>query len=234
MRNTIFFVIFGLSAFAFIGCSSTEIGESKDVSQDKIYQAYTVLFSEAEKECNILAQYRFAGPDGTTLVLTPPSNFILNGNCVAVDSNSFQGAYYKTALSSSSAWQEQVFVFTDLNKHKYKNHFLLKKFSWLNPPKKVSVKENLRIFFDTDPLKQGDYIEIGTLETDSSFSVRYSSFDTGNTITIPSVLLQKLPGEKLVLKAIMYRKANLTQATTEGGVINSCYESMPVTILLSR
>jgi hypothetical protein len=53
-----------------VSCASNEIGESKDVNQDKIYQDFSIQYDEETEKATIQSQFRFAGQDGTTLVLS--------------------------------------------------------------------------------------------------------------------------------------------------------------------
>ncbi len=55
-------------AAIFCSCSSNEIGNSKDVAQDKIFQQYKVEYKEGDNQLSCRAQFRFAGRNGTTLV----------------------------------------------------------------------------------------------------------------------------------------------------------------------
>jgi len=92
-----------------IGCSSNEIGNSKDVNPQTIFVDYSVSGEENNDSVTCWAQFRFAGEDGTTLVLNEPSNIRLDGMEIAVDSSAGVGALYekkfKTALfAGSHAW----------------------------------------------------------------------------------------------------------------------------------
>jgi hypothetical protein len=73
MNNTKPGLILLIAAFIFSACSSNEIGESKDVAQDKIYQSYSISYSEGNTNAEVFCQFRFAGSNGTTLVLNSPS-----------------------------------------------------------------------------------------------------------------------------------------------------------------
>lgn len=93
MFNTKRFFISIISACIFSACSSNEIGESKDVAQDKIYQSYSVSYSDGNTNAEIFCQFRFAGSNGTTLVLNSPSQLQFDGEKINVDSSAGSGAF---------------------------------------------------------------------------------------------------------------------------------------------
>ncbi|MBS1656251.1 MAG: hypothetical protein JSU05_15470, partial [Bacteroidetes bacterium] len=54
-------------------CASNEIGNAKDVNPDAIFFDYKIWGDESKDIATCMLQYRFAGPNGTTLVLEDPS-----------------------------------------------------------------------------------------------------------------------------------------------------------------
>ena len=78
-----------------------------------------------------------------------------------------------------------------------------------------------------------DYIEVGTSNTDSSFSVTHSATDAGNFITIPAKELQRQKVKELTLEATLYRRIPLQQNTSEGGSISIRYALKPIKIKLA-
>ncbi|MBI1779887.1 MAG: hypothetical protein HYR66_00695 [Sphingobacteriales bacterium] len=81
-------------------CTSSEIGDSKDVAQDKIYQSYNISYSENDEKLSATAVFRFAGSNGTTLVLNDPGKVELDDELIKVDSSKFRGAYYEVAKAA--------------------------------------------------------------------------------------------------------------------------------------
>ncbi len=72
-KNSLF-PAFILSLISIYSCNSNEIADSKDVAQNKIYQQYSMNYTEGEKNFTVKAQFRFGGRNGTTLVLSKPAN----------------------------------------------------------------------------------------------------------------------------------------------------------------
>src|SRR6476619_4217935 len=104
-------LLFAAICFAIAGCSSNEIGDSKDVSQDKIYQAYTISYAEGNSNAEIFCQFRFAGKNGTTLVLNEPSQVQFDGIKIKVDSSDAGGAYYRVYKPAASFFGKHQFNF---------------------------------------------------------------------------------------------------------------------------
>lgn len=150
-----------------IGCSSHEIGNSKDVNPQTIFVDYTVTGEENDDSVTCWAQFRFAGEDGTTLVLNEPSSIRLDGTEIAVDSSEGMGAFYekkfKTGLfAGSHAWR-----YTDGEMNSYPSTFAFTPFRLARPlPSAVSRKDSLLI--ELDGLQNGTLITTALSDTSSS------------------------------------------------------------------
>ncbi len=215
-------------------CESSEIGESKDVNPETVYQDYKIEFTEGENEnqADVVAQFRFAGAKGTTLVLTKPSAVSFDGAAIAVDSAEFTGAYYKTNLPAEKVFGKHHFEFADVNNRKRANEFTFDKLS-LHVPSHASQAAPLYIPFETAALNESDYIEVNSVNSDSSFTVLHPATDTTHFITIPVKELQRQKGNSLTLSFAIYRKMPLLQHTKEGGEIRTVYGLKPVSITLT-
>jgi hypothetical protein len=220
-----------LSLFVFTACSSNEIGDSKDVVQDKIYQEYNINYTEGNTNAEVFCQFRFAGSDGTTLVLNAPSQLQFDGEVLKVDSNTTSGAYYKTTRPAVNFFGKHSLVFTNTAGKKLENSFLFGPFKLINIPASVSKQQSFNLNFEAGAFQTGDHIEIYAGNTDSSFSVSHTN--AGNSILIPAAELKRQKGKQLTLEATLYRKIALQQNTDEGGAINIMYSLKPVTIKLT-
>jgi len=213
-------------------CTSSEIGESKDVSQDKIYQSYDINYKESEPSASVTCQYRFAGKDGTTLILSNPSSVSLDGTSLQVDSSAGRGAYYEGNKPGADFFGKHEVVFTDINNKKFVNDFNFERFRLIDIPSIVNKNQPLKIGFETTPLKAGDQIVLSSTNTDSTFSVTYSNTDSGKYIIIPAKELQRQKGTELGLVADLYREIPLQQQTVEGGKISVRHTLKPLKIKL--
>ena len=222
-----------ITALSIASCSSSEIGESKDVSPETIYQDYSVNYDESENEqqVTIRAQFRFAGSDGTTLVLTKPSSISLDEQQIKVDSSEFAGAYYSIDVPAKGFMGKHRFVFTGTDNARFENEFSLDDLKLLAPVR-ASRKDSLDIQFDAGLLEADDYIELSAINTDSSFSISHTVSAQGNTFTVPVKELKRQKGNMLMLVASVRKKIALKQSTKEGGQIVIYHSSKPVSINL--
>lgn len=217
---------------AFIGCTSSEIGESKDVAQDKIYQQYNISYTQANANAEVYSQFRFAGEKGTTLVLSSPSKVELDGTPIKVDSSDYSGAFYKTDQPIGSFYGKHQLAFTDINNRKYVNDFTFDQFKLVNVPVNANKSQPLIIHYETAPLSGDDYIKISTSNTDSSFSINHNATDVSGNIEIPAKELLRQKVKNLSLSATLYRKRSLQQNTAEGGILTITYALNPILIEL--
>jgi len=226
-----------ISIFSFTACSSNEIGESKDVAADKIYQGYSIRYSEGEKEVTLRAQYRFAGKNGTTLVLSKPSYIAFDYVRLEVDSSDGSGAYYATRRDTGlMLGAKHSFVFAGIDKKEYENSFMLNIFKLENVPAEASRKKPLVLTYTFEPgyqLQKDDYIEVSSSGTDSSFNYTFSSKDTPDQLLVPVTDLKKQKGKTLTLDITLYRNVAMQQVTSEGGAMEIKYALKPVTLTLT-
>lgn len=232
MKLTTSFPAFLFGIILLSACSSNEIGESKDVSQDKIYQSYHISYTEGNAEITLFSQFRFGGVNGTTLVLNDPSQVQLDGEKIAVDSSKAEGAFYQVTKPVAGFAGKHNIVFTNTDGKKIANSFSFDTFKLLDVPAAVSKKQSFPINFQGGELSGDDYIEVGSNNTDSSFSFSHKISDGANTITIPAKELQRQKVKQLMLNITLYRFIPLQQNTAEGGRLQIKYELKPITITL--
>ena len=231
--NKTFLALSTLLIFCLISaCTSNEIGDSKDVAQNKIYQEYSISYTEGSTNAEVFCQYRFGGKNGTTLVLNTPSMVSVDGEKLVVDSNKMSGAFYSIQKPVANFLGKHSIVFTNIDDKKFENDFVFDAFKLTNVPASISKKKDLILNFETADLKNDDYIEVGSLNTDSSFSVTHTANDLSKTITIPSSNLQKQKGNTLSLQVTLNKSIPLQQNTTEGGRMNLQYRLKDVVIKL--
>lgn len=221
-----------VAAAVFTACSSNEIGESRDVAQDKIYQSHSISYTEGNPTAETFSQFRFAGLNGTTLVLSSPSQLQLDGEKINVDSSDYGGAFYKTTQPAARFYGKHNFTFTTTDNKAYNNSFSFDAFKLVNVPVSASKRQGLLLPFETPALKGDDYISVRTVNSDSSFDISHNYAD-GNAVKIPAEYLKKQTGRELTLEASITRKIPLQQATSEGGTLQIHYVLKPVKIALT-
>lgn len=217
--------------FFYAGCTSNEIGFSKDVNQQSIWQEYSVHYTEGEENAEVFCQFRFAGEKGTTLVLSAPAKIEFDGKQLTVDSSDFSGAFYRTGKPVAGFGGTHRIVYTDTEQKKYENSFSLDTFRLVNVPAQASLNKPFEIKYLLPPLGPDDYIQLASENTDSSFTLVHH-FNDGNKIKIPQIELQRQKAGSFTIIPTLYRKKELHQKTNEGGKIEIIHTLRPVTIKL--
>jgi hypothetical protein len=203
-------------AVLLFACTSNEIANSKDVNPDTVYFDYQVDGSEQNTYVTVKLQYRFGGPNGTTLVLQDPSHVKLDGDTLKVDSSRMLGAYYEDQQFSKFFAGEHTIEFTDLNKKLY-----TEKFSW--EPMAISGKFPLKmkkedLLIELTGVKSGDLVRVVVNDTSSASE----GINRVDTLTTNRILISKADLEPMVsgpLNVELYRESDepLKHATPEGG-----------------
>lgn len=103
-----------LGLFA-LSCSSNEIGNSRDVNPESIYLWYMVSHEDGDDSVSCYLQFRFAGENGTTLVLNEPAGVSIDGISIPVDSGTISGAYYQKNFAAKDFAGNHVINYTDNN-----------------------------------------------------------------------------------------------------------------------
>ncbi len=227
-------LVFCVTFFLISGCTSNEIGESKDVSQETIYQQYRISYNEQGENATVYSQFRFAGDDGTTLVLSRPAGIQFDGVSLVVDSSEYEGAFYKKSIPANVLFGDHSFTYTDINKKIFENRFFIEKFKLSDIPEVATRTEALQIPFESSPLERDDFIEMNAIDTDSSFSIKHTPKENKLFILIPVEELQRQKGIELKLVATLHRQVTLQQNTTEGGRLEVEQTLKPVLIKFEK
>jgi len=211
-------------------CNSNEIGESKDVNQDKIYMDYHISYNEGDDQVALNFQYRFAGAAGTTLVLNNPSYVKLDGEILKVDSSKYGGAFYTAIKNYKAFLGKHSISFTDINGKNFENSFEFAPFTLVNLPAITDRNKDLLVSYNINGLNKDDDIEINSVGTDSSF--HYHQPGSSTSATIPASDLKRQKNADINFEATIYRKIRLTNSTSEGGSLQLTYRLKPVRIKL--
>jgi len=116
-------LLFLIVVINLVACKSNETGNAKDVNPETIYFDYQVSGDAGNEYVTVKLQYRFAGPNGTTLLLEAPSQVALDGTLIEADSSKMSGTYYETMLPAASFNGRHSIVFTGPDKKVYTEEF---------------------------------------------------------------------------------------------------------------
>jgi len=117
MKSRLLFFI-TISSFLFLSsCTgrSNEIGGSSDVNPETIWFDYQISGEEGRDDMSVMLQFRFAGKNGTTLVLDGGSKVELDGVVIKADSSKMTGAFYEIMKPVNEFTGKHSIVFTDIN-----------------------------------------------------------------------------------------------------------------------
>jgi hypothetical protein len=216
-----------------LSCASNEIGNSKDVNQDKIYQDLKIEYTQGEKLASIRSQFRFAGEKGTTLVLSKPSAISFDGEVITVDSSGFAGAFYNTNVQAVKLLGKHSFVLTDVEGNKKTNECIVQALELLNLPTTISTQQD--VILPIVPLKNlHGYIAVQTVKSDSMFMFTQELEPVTDKIIIPTANLKKQKGTAVTVQCTLHYETDLQQKTSEGGKISIEYTLQPVTISIKN
>jgi hypothetical protein len=215
-------------------CSSNEIGNSRDVAPETVYQQYHIRYNESDAKVELRAQFRFGGSNGTTLVLNSPSGISLDGQAIKVDSSDYGGAFYNVDRPASQFVGSHHFVFTDINGKKYDNGFSFLPAKLASVPTTASRQQPLTLVFDGSSLQPGDRIDVSSSATDSTFSISHEVVANQYQVEIPAAQLARQKGEKLMLDISVERNIPLQQLTKEGGEMEYRQQLKTVKLKLER
>ncbi|MEP7236472.1 MAG: hypothetical protein ABI685_01350 [Ferruginibacter sp.] len=221
----ILFLMVGASS-----CDNTEIGNSSDVNQDKIYMNYSISAYEESGNVDLNFQYRFAGSGGTTLLLNEPSQIELDGEKLKADSSKAMGVFYNANKDLSRFFGKHTIVFTDFNGKKFENIFDFAPFTINAIPETVDRNKDLVISFNTLPLGTNDNVEVNSYDTDSSF--HYEMTKHSSSITIPAEEFKRQKQATFSLDFELFKDIPLTTTASEGGSLKMYYRLKPIKIKL--
>ncbi|MES2775917.1 MAG: hypothetical protein V4722_17205 [Bacteroidota bacterium] len=218
-------IIIATSLLLLGSCRSNEIGNSKDVNPEAIYQEYSITATEGEEYADLTAQFRFGGSNGTTLVLNDDSYISLDGKKLDVDSSGFLGAFYKTRAKIPASPTDHEWAFADGKDKTYHNGFRLASFGLTNKFDKPLKPEDLELNFTG--FDENDSIHLNISDTSSLAAFR--DIDTVLRITagramVPGEQMKRLSTGPLTIQIVKYKNLSLAEATKEGGAINYSFE----------
>jgi hypothetical protein len=204
-------------------CTSNEIGSSKDVNPESIYFDYRVWGDEEGGDMTIKLQYRFAGKNGTTLLLEAPSKVEFDGVAIKADSSKRLGAYYEASRSVKDFAGKHSIVFTDLNGKQYREEFSFQPISFKTKVPATINRDDL--VFELDGLAPQDYLHVMLNDT-ASFSEGIDRIDTikNGRVAISKSELGKLVSGPIRLEISKEDEKRIKNGTPQGGRISIFYE----------
>jgi hypothetical protein len=221
-KFTSLFLFLSTTSFFLFSCNSNEIGGSKDVNPETIWFDYQISGEDSTDDMTVMLQFRFAGENGTTLVLDDPSKVELDGELIKADSSKMTGAFYEIMKPVKEFTGKHSITFTDINKKQYKEEFSFRPISLKT--KLPATIERGDLLFELDGLNHTDYVRV--LLTDTAFtSEGINRVDTvrNGRILISKEDLQTVVNGPMQLQLIKEDDKPVKNGTPEGGRISISY-----------
>ena len=206
----------------FCACGDAEIGNSKDVNPETVYIKYRVTYNENEPMVTLRAQFAFAGPNGTTLVLNNPAKVELDGDSIHVDSTAGEGAFYEVQKPAATFTGNHTLVFTGNNGVKYTQPFVFSPVQLTSTIPAAIGRDGFPLTFSG--LAPTDSLNIRIKDTSSSGTELDTMLYVANNQTVVSrAMLAKLKPGPLTIKIAGITPQPMPNTTKEGGEFTVWY-----------
>ncbi len=226
-------LLFTFLVCIFIGCASTEVSESADVNQAKIYQNYYVNINMEDNDSYVDAVFRFGGSTGTTLNLSDPSHVTVNGEKMSGEDRFLQGQVY----GASGVYAENnryEFTFTDVDGNVYTNAIAVEPIEFKDLPDSFDRNLGIEIAWNGAPLGKHETVTVHLNANDGEYSSASASTSLkgATSVTISPKKLHQFPSGLCNVQLVRTISSKLDEGTDEGGKIRGEYESviLPLTI----
>jgi len=203
-------------------CSNAEIGNIKDVNPATVYTKYYVYNNENdESTVRFRAQFTFAGPNGTSLVLNAPARIELDGDSLTVDSTDIEGAFYEVKKTARTFNGEHTVTFINIDGKAYTNHFRFNYFTLQTMPAGISGSGTV---LTLNGLSNNDSINVRVEDTsDATNNIDTLLAVNNNNIILPAGLFIGLTNGPITIQVGKVYDRPLEHTTPEGGSINFIY-----------
>ena len=199
----------------FASCDS-EIGNIKDVNPETVYTNYRVTYEAGDSIVLIRAQFTFAGPNGTTLVLNTPAKIELDGDSIPVDSTTGGGAFYEAKKPVTTFNGTHTLVFTGFNGTKYSQPFTFNAAILATKIPSLIPREALPLGFNG--IRDHDSIHLRITDTSgASNGIDTMLLVTHNTAFVAKAVLQRLHPGRLTIRLDKEENLPMPNTTKQGG-----------------
>ncbi|HRH61193.1 MAG TPA: hypothetical protein PL045_11515, partial [Chitinophagaceae bacterium] len=183
---------------------------------------YLVTADNEQDSISFRAQFRFAGENGTTLVLSSPGYISFDGMEVPADSSKYEGAYYEKHFHKDGFAGNHSIIYTDLNGNQHKEEFKFHKITCSEDFAAVSKKKNWVIHLSG--ADEADKVDVSISDTSlSNNAIELKDVQAAKPITISADQLKELKTGPLEIEIKQTKEIPLKNATQEGGTFQLFY-----------
>jgi len=229
--NILLFIQSVFIVFFITACDSNEAANSDKVRQSEIYQSDSVSYNAGDMELSARVTFRFAGSNGTTLLLVKPSTVLFNNEEMPMDHGSFAGTFYEINKQSDFI-KTASFLYVNNDKKTYNNKIIMEPIEIINYYPKLDTLQNYTITWNGLPVGNAETVTL-FLEDKNYHTVSTSTGIVGaNSLSFSPSDLKGLT--KGAANITISRKANfsLKEGTHLGGSIYYLYTSKKVGITI--
>lgn len=212
-----------LTSVMLAACTNREKAKDKNVNSANIYFDYQVWGEEGKADVTCVLQYRFGGPDGTTLVLGGQNTVQIDGQILHANSTKFLGTYYEDVKPLAEFKGMHEIVFTGADGKQYKEKFAFTPFSLLTElPEKIQRKPftvKLKNFPAGETPLRLLMIDTAFATNDVNEIIRVRNGE----VKIDSLLFRQLMNGPISLELYREEERPLKQQTKAGGKLSISY-----------
>ncbi len=220
--------IIGVGSFS---CASSEIADSKDVNQAKIYYSYSVVYDASTGgDYTVTTQFRFGGSKGTTLRLSEPSKVFVNDIQMNQNSDSFSGCYYQSSVSGTD---EFTIKFIDTESKEYINTAKITPIE-AKPVEIIIADSKTTIYIIGLPLAENETATLVIEDNEGNRAEASSNIVGSDNVVITAEDMQNIVAGKAELYISRTKSVDLSQKADEGGSFYTEYKSKKIAIEIKR
>jgi hypothetical protein len=226
------------------GCGSTDIVDSTDVNEDRVFRDYRVSFNENNHWMELFAQFRLGGNTGTTIRLVDPSQVKINDVRLSYKSDNeavihTTGGYYGQNVLAEDFVAEYTAIWTKNSGAEVRNSFSMPASMVITRPEESSEHNQSEALFVTfkgdQPSPDGRImVSIASIENQQQEPVvKYLS--VGREVVFTRNELMSLPPGKAIISLTRTTSSHIESTETDlGGRVSLITESKSVMITLKQ
>jgi len=208
-----------------VSCFSTDVSDSKDVNQEKVYQKYKVTVREGDNEVNCDATFRFDSQYGNTLHLTEPSKVTANGEEMQGDKKFLVGYMYETEVEKTEV-NTYTFSYINNDGKAFTNAITINPVAFSkNVPQTISKAEKNKINWEGEKLGKHEELKLFITVNDTSHATISVDRRGNKQFKInPSDFTGFAPGPGK-MKIERYIKKDLDEKNSVGGTMKGEFKT---------
>jgi hypothetical protein len=227
------YIPFLLIAMLLYSCYSSEVAESKDVNQAKIFQYYSIVKNEEYGTLKVKAKFRFGGEKGTTLILSAPASVQINDQVMQGREDLFQGYAYKKS-DMDFANKDFSFIYRDLDGKIYTNSISTEDLTPDQLPDSLDPSRDFILEWKGKAVGNSETVYLDITDKKLNKKSFRSDLKGSRSILIEATALNDLYPGMLHLKFRRELSRNTEQSAEIGGYINSVFISRMYEVRLGQ